>query len=83
MRERVTELIEQGLRDGELRPELDPVREAVTLFAMIDGLGGELLLGVRDPADALATIRYHLDRLFCRVNDDTIMIAACRYRCEK
>ncbi|GAA3698500.1 TetR/AcrR family transcriptional regulator [Nonomuraea antimicrobica] len=63
LHERVTELIEQGQRDGELRPELDPVHDATALLAMIDGLGGDLLLGVRDPGDALAAIRYHLDRL--------------------
>ncbi|MFI6995768.1 TetR/AcrR family transcriptional regulator [Nonomuraea wenchangensis] len=63
LHERVMELIEQGRRDGELRPELDPALEAVALLAMIDGLGGDLLLGVRDPGETLAAIRYHLDRL--------------------
>ncbi|MET7338643.1 TetR/AcrR family transcriptional regulator [Nonomuraea sp. NPDC005650] len=61
--ERVADLIVQGQRDGELRAGLDPRLESVALLAMLDGLGSELLLGLRDPEEALATVRYHLDRL--------------------
>ncbi|MEO3863382.1 TetR/AcrR family transcriptional regulator [Acrocarpospora sp. B8E8] len=63
LRERVAELIVQGERDGELRAGLDPRLESVVLLAMIDGLGSDLLLGVRDPEEVLAAVRYHLDRL--------------------
>ncbi|WP_336207168.1 TetR/AcrR family transcriptional regulator [Nonomuraea sp. LPB2021202275-12-8] len=66
LRERVAELIAQGQRDGELRAGLDPRLESVVLLAMLDGLGSELLVGLRDPEGALAAVRYHLDRLTAR-----------------
>ncbi len=63
LHERVAELIDQGQRDGELRAGLNPRLESVVLLAMIEGLGSDLLLSVRDPEEALAAVRYHLDRL--------------------
>ncbi|SEG96788.1 DNA-binding transcriptional regulator YbjK [Nonomuraea solani] len=63
---RVADLITQGQLAGEFRAGLDPGHESVALLAMIDGLGSDLLLGVREPAQALATVRYHLDRLAAR-----------------
>ncbi|MFB4274331.1 TetR/AcrR family transcriptional regulator [Nonomuraea sp. MTCD27] len=63
LHDRVAELIAQGQRDGELRPGLDAGLESVALLAMIEGLAGDLLLGVRDPGRALDAVRYHLDRL--------------------
>ncbi|NRQ38740.1 TetR family transcriptional regulator [Nonomuraea sp. NN258] len=63
LHDRVAELIDQGQRDGELRPGLDSGRESIALLAMIEGLASDILFGVRDPDEALATVRYHLDRL--------------------
>ncbi|MFD0477199.1 TetR family transcriptional regulator C-terminal domain-containing protein [Nonomuraea thailandensis] len=63
LRERVAELIWQGQRAGELRPGLDPEREAVVLLAVIDGLAAGLLPDIREPRQALDAVRYHLDRL--------------------
>ncbi|MFI7612526.1 TetR/AcrR family transcriptional regulator [Nonomuraea terrae] len=63
LHERVAELIVQGMRDGELRTGLDPGREAVVLLALLEGLASALVVGVREPAEALAVVRYHLDRL--------------------
>jgi hypothetical protein len=46
-----------------LRAGLNPRLESVVLLAMIEGFGSDLLLSVRDPEEALAAVRYHLDRL--------------------
>ncbi|MFG1706264.1 TetR/AcrR family transcriptional regulator [Nonomuraea sp. M3C6] len=66
LRARVAELIVQAQRDGEMAAGLDAERESDALLAMIDGLGSDLLLRVREPEQALATVRYHLDRLTVR-----------------
>jgi TetR/AcrR family transcriptional repressor of bet genes len=44
--------------------ELDPVREAVTLLALVDGLMTQMLIGHADADTAVATLDYHLDRIF-------------------
>ncbi|MER7077201.1 transcriptional regulator, TetR family [Saccharopolyspora kobensis] len=49
---------------GELPPGLDPAREAEILLSIPDGLSVGLLLGHRTGEEAIATIDYHLDRLF-------------------
>jgi len=48
---------------GDMPPELDVRAEAVGLLAMSAGLGTSVLLGQRGAADALAVLRYHLDRI--------------------
>ncbi|MEU4409003.1 TetR/AcrR family transcriptional regulator [Streptosporangium sp. NPDC023963] len=66
LHERVAELIGQAQRAGELWPELDAERESIALLAMIEGLAFDILLGVRDPDQAMASVHYHLDRLAVR-----------------
>lgn len=44
--------------------KLDPEREAVTLLALVDGLMTQILIGHTDADTALATLDYHLDRIF-------------------
>ncbi|MFF3444992.1 TetR/AcrR family transcriptional regulator [Streptosporangium sp. NPDC002721] len=66
LHDQVAELIGRSQRAGELRPELDAERESITLLAMVEGLAFDILLGVRDPDQAMASVRYHLDRLAVR-----------------
>jgi AcrR family transcriptional regulator len=42
----------------------DPTLEAAGLLAMVDGLMTQLLVGHTDAETALATLDYHLDRIF-------------------
>ncbi|MGC5016704.1 TetR/AcrR family transcriptional regulator [Streptosporangium sp. DT93] len=63
LHDRVAELIGEAQRAGELRPELDAGHESIALLAMIEGLASDILIGVRDPGQAMASVRYHLDRL--------------------
>jgi AcrR family transcriptional regulator len=63
-----TDLIVDQLRRGQHRgtvtPGLDPVREARTLLAVLDGLTTHVLIGNHTPADAEHAIATHLDQLF-------------------
>lgn len=49
---------------GELTPGVDPDRDATTLYFLIQGLVGPVLLGVVTADEALAVVDRHLDRLF-------------------
>lgn len=49
---------------GEIAPSLDPEREALALFALADGLMLRALLDPGQTAAAVATLDYHLDRIF-------------------
>jgi AcrR family transcriptional regulator len=42
----------------------NPVLEATTLLALVDGLMTQLLVGHLDPATALSTLDYQLDRIY-------------------
>ncbi|GII03346.1 TetR/AcrR family transcriptional regulator [Planobispora takensis] len=66
VRDNVAELIRQAQGAGELRPELDAEFESIVLLAVIDGLSSDILIGVRDPGQAVETVRYHLNRLAVR-----------------
>ncbi|MGJ6967223.1 TetR/AcrR family transcriptional regulator [Streptosporangium sp. G11] len=66
LHDQVAELIGRAQRAGELRPDLDAERESIALLAMIEGLAFDILLGVRDPGQAMASVHYHLDRLAAR-----------------
>ena len=52
---------------GELAPGVDPRREAGILWALIDSQATWIVLGACTPAEAVATVDYHLDRLFARI----------------
>jgi AcrR family transcriptional regulator len=64
---RVAELIAQAQQDGTAEAGLDAEHESIALLAMLDGLASDILLGVRDPEQALSTVRYHLGRLMTPV----------------
>lgn len=49
---------------GDIASSLDPEREADSLFALADGLMIRTLLDPDQTASALATLDYHLDRIF-------------------
>jgi AcrR family transcriptional regulator len=49
---------------GELAPGADPRQEAVILWALVDSQASAIVIGGRTPAEAVATVDYHLDRLF-------------------
>ncbi|MER5650238.1 TetR/AcrR family transcriptional regulator [Streptosporangium sp. NPDC002524] len=66
LHDKVAELIGQAQRSGELRPDLDAEHESIALLAMIEGLAFDILLGVRDPDQAMRSVHYHLDRLGTR-----------------
>jgi AcrR family transcriptional regulator len=43
---------------------LDPEREAATLLAVANGMGPDVLIGTVTAEEVLATLDYHLDRVF-------------------
>jgi AcrR family transcriptional regulator len=49
---------------GELAPGADPRHEAVALWALVDAQSTAIVVGGRTPDEAVATVDYHLDRLF-------------------
>ncbi len=49
---------------GELALDTDPDTEATSLYFLTQGLVGPILIGLFTPADALALIDRHLDRVF-------------------
>ncbi|MCK9895970.1 TetR/AcrR family transcriptional regulator [Frankia sp. AgB32] len=51
-------------RDGHLRPDLDSEQEAASLFWLVHGLVGPLLVGLYTPEASLTIIDHHLDRIF-------------------
>jgi AcrR family transcriptional regulator len=51
---------------GDLAPDADPRHEAVILWSLVDSQATGIVLGARTPADAVATVDYHLDRVFAR-----------------
>ena len=58
------ELFAERLGEADLPPGVDPRHEAVTLWALVDAQATAIVLGGRTPAEAVATVDYHLDRLF-------------------
>jgi AcrR family transcriptional regulator len=49
---------------GELAPGADPRQEAVLLWSLVDSQASAIVIGGRTPAEAVATVDYHLGRLF-------------------
>jgi AcrR family transcriptional regulator len=54
----------EAARLGELRDGIDPEQEAPALYFLTQGLVGPILIGLYQPAEALALIDAQLDRLF-------------------
>ena len=51
---------------GDLAEGADPQQEAVILWSLVDSQATAIVLGSRTPAEAVATVDYHLDRLLGR-----------------
>jgi AcrR family transcriptional regulator len=49
---------------GELAPGIDPDREAASLYFLMQGLVGPMLIGLFTPEDALALVDHQLNRVF-------------------
>ncbi|HLU54297.1 MAG TPA: TetR family transcriptional regulator C-terminal domain-containing protein [Pseudonocardia sp.] len=58
------ERLDQARAAGELAEDADPRQEAVILWALVDSQASAIVIGGRTPAEAVATIDYHLGRLF-------------------
>jgi AcrR family transcriptional regulator len=56
--------LEQARSDGALAPGIDPQQEAGILWALIDSQATAIILGARTPGEAVATVDYHLGRVF-------------------
>ncbi|MHA6621464.1 TetR/AcrR family transcriptional regulator [Pseudonocardia sp. DLS-67] len=58
------EQLDRARDAGELAPGVDPRQEAGVLWALVDSQATGIVLGSRTPDEALATVDYHLDRVF-------------------
>jgi AcrR family transcriptional regulator len=56
--------IREAQSAGEVGPGADPDHEAAILWALADSQASDVLLGHRTADEAVATVDYHLDRLF-------------------
>jgi AcrR family transcriptional regulator len=64
MRDFIAEQIRAAQRSGEADPGLDPHQEAATLLALADGLMIRAMIEQEPAAATLATLDYHIDRIF-------------------
>lgn len=64
LRDFVAGRISAAQEAGEAPTGLDPDRETAALLALVDGLMMHALIGEEPPGAALATLDYHLDRIF-------------------
>jgi AcrR family transcriptional regulator len=60
----VAQRIRSAQDEGDAVPDLDVRRETSGLLALVDGMMIHLLTGQLEANDALATLDYHLDRIF-------------------
>jgi TetR/AcrR family transcriptional regulator, transcriptional repressor of bet genes len=60
----IVDQLRRGQHRGVVAVGLDPVREARTLLAVLDGLTAHVLIGQHSPADAEHAFDTHLDGLF-------------------
>jgi AcrR family transcriptional regulator len=58
------QLIRDSQAAGTSPAALDPEREAATLLAVANGMGPDVLIGTVTAEEVLATLDYHLDRVF-------------------
>ncbi len=61
---RLTGVLARAVADGQLAADRDPRIEVVSLLALTNGLVSSVLGRQRSAEDALAVVRYRLDRLF-------------------
>lgn len=64
LEQQVVDVLRRAQAEGELGADLDVSAEAVRLLAVNHGLGTSVLVGQRTSENAVAVLRYHLDRLF-------------------
>jgi hypothetical protein len=64
MRDFIADQIRAAQRSGEADPGLDPQQEAATLLALADGLMLRAMIERDDAEATLATLDYHIDRIF-------------------
>lgn len=60
----IVDQLRRGQHRGVVPVDLDPVRAARTLLAVLDGLTAHVLIGHHSPADAEHAFDTHLDTLF-------------------
>jgi AcrR family transcriptional regulator len=60
----LAERLEVARNAGELDPGVEPAHEAVVLWSLIDAQATAIVLGGRTPEQAVATVDYHLSRIF-------------------
>lgn len=60
----IVDQLRRGQHRGVVPVDLDPVRAARTLLAVLDGLTAHVLIGQHSPADAEHAFDTHLDGLF-------------------
>jgi len=60
----LAELLRRGQREGSVRLDLDPMRAARTLLAVVDGLTAHVLVGHHTAWEAEQAFEHHLDDLF-------------------
>jgi AcrR family transcriptional regulator len=60
----IVDQLRRGQHRGVVPVHLDPIREARTLLATLDGLTAHVLIGHHSPADAEHAFDNHLDDLF-------------------
>jgi AcrR family transcriptional regulator len=58
------EQLERAHSTGLLAPGVDPRQEAAILWALIDSQATGIILGAVTPGEAVATVDYHLERVF-------------------
>ncbi|MGI6875200.1 TetR/AcrR family transcriptional regulator [Amycolatopsis sp. 3B14] len=63
LRDAISAMITAAQADGDLHADLDPIREADLLLALVAGLGDAVLLGHRTPAEVISLVDHHLSRL--------------------
>ncbi|ROS38399.1 TetR/AcrR family transcriptional regulator [Amycolatopsis thermoflava] len=63
LRDAISAMITAAQADGDLHADLDPIREADLLLALVAGLGDAVLLGHRTSAEVISLVDHHLSRL--------------------
>lgn len=60
----IAELLTQAGLDGRLVEGVDPYQEALVYWSVVDSQASSAILGERTVDEAIATVDYHLSRLF-------------------
>lgn len=71
LEEWLTGIVARAVEDGDVAADRDPRMEVVCLLALTNGLVSSVLSRQRSAEDALAVVRYRLDRLFASPDSRT------------